>query len=137
MALVRGRPDDQALEDAHRAAALSGYRDAAALHTLAALYAERGQAAEAYRIVLQSIEARPPGGGAQAGAPEAADWYVFGHLAESYGLPEVARRLYGRVHPGKLEELDPLSTFRLAQARLAALDAVEEAAALKAGHGGR
>ncbi len=134
LALVRGRPDDQAVEDAQRAATLSGYRDAASLHTLASLYVERGRPAEAYRIAVQSIEARP---GAAAAEPDAGDWYVFGHLAESYGLPEVARRLYARVRPGKLEELDPLSTFRLAQARLAALGAVKEAAAAKGGHGGR
>jgi len=133
LALVRGRPDDQAVEDAQRAAALSGYRDAAALHTLASLYVERGRPAEAYRIILQSIAARPAGAAAQPAEPEAADWYVFGHLAESYGLPEVARRLYARVRPGKLEELDPLSTFRLAQARLAALGGVKEAATAKGG----
>jgi transglutaminase-like putative cysteine protease len=137
LALVRGRPDDQAVEDAQRAAMLSSYRDAASLHTLASLYVERGQPAEAYRIIVQSIEARPARAGAAAAEPEAADWYVFGHLAESYGLPEAARRLYARVRPGKLEELDPLSAFRLAQARLAALGAVKEAAAVKAGHGGR
>jgi tetratricopeptide (TPR) repeat protein/transglutaminase-like putative cysteine protease len=133
LALVRGRPDDQAIEDAQRAATLSGYRDAAALHTLASLYAERGRPAEAYRIIVQSIAARPAGAG--AAEPEAADWYVFGHLAESYGLPEVARRLYARVRPGKPDEIDPLSTFRLAQARLAALGAVKEAATAKGGHG--
>ena len=137
LALVRGRPDDQAVEDAQRAAMLSGYRDAASLHTLASLYVERGQPAEAYRIVVQSIEARPASSAAAAAEPEAADWYVFGHLAESYGLPEAARRLYARVRPGKPEELDSLSAFRLAQARLAALGAVKEAAAVKGGHGGR
>ncbi|HEV3460188.1 MAG TPA: DUF3857 domain-containing protein [Thermoanaerobaculia bacterium] len=137
LALVRGRPDDQAIEDAQRAAALSGYRDASALHTLASLYAELGRPAEAYRIIVQSIEAKPAGAGAKAAEPDAADWYVFGHLAESYGLPEAARQLYARVRPGKREEIDPLSTFRLAQARLAALGAVKEAAAVKGGHGGR
>jgi len=137
LALVRGRPDDQAVEDAQRAATLSGYRDAASLHTLASLYVERGRPAEAYRIAVQSIAARPGAGAAAAAEPDAGDWYVFGHLAESYGLPEVARRLYARVRPGKLEELDPLSTFRLAQARLAALGAVKETAAAKGGHGGR
>jgi transglutaminase-like putative cysteine protease len=137
LALVRGRPDDQAIEDAQRAAALSGYRDAAALHTLASLYAERGRPAEAYRIIVQSIEARSAGAGAKAAEPDAADWYVFGHLAESYGLPEVARRLYARVRPGRPEEIDPLSTFRLAQARLAVLGAVKETATVKSGHGGR
>jgi transglutaminase-like putative cysteine protease len=137
LALVRGRPDDQAVEDAQRAATLSGYRDAASLHTLASLYVERGRPAEAYRIAVQSIAARPGAAAAAAAEPDAGDWYVFGHLAESYGLPEVARRLYARVRPGKLEELDPLSTFRLAQARLAALGAVKETAAAKGGHGGR
>jgi transglutaminase-like putative cysteine protease len=137
LALVRGRPGDQAVEDAQRAAALSGYRDAAALHTLASLYAELGRPAEAYRIIVQSIEARTASGPAAAAEPEAADWYVFGHLAESYGLPDVARRLYARVRPGKSEELDPLSTFRLAQARLAALGTVKEAAAAKGGPGSR
>jgi transglutaminase-like putative cysteine protease len=137
LALVRGRSDDQAVEDAQRAAELSGYRDAAALHTLAALYAERGRAAESYRIVVQAIEARPVEA-AGAAAPAAADWYVFGQLAETYGLPEEARRLYARVRPGKLDEIDPLSAWRLAQARLAALGAVKEAAAAgKPGHGGR
>ena len=136
LALVRGRPDDQAVEDAQRAAALSGYRDAATLHTLASLYAERGRPAEAYRIIVQSIEAKPAGAGGMAAEADAADWYVFGHLAESYGLPEVARRLYSRVRPGRPGEIDPLSTFRLAQARLAALGAVKEAAAAKGGHGG-
>jgi transglutaminase-like putative cysteine protease len=70
LALLRGRPDDQAVEDAQRAAALSKYRDPAALQTLASLYAERGRPAEAYRIILQSIAARPAGGGAaRAPAP--------------------------------------------------------------------
>jgi hypothetical protein len=136
LALVRGRADDQAVEDAQRAAALSGYRDAAALHTLASLYAERGRPAESYRIVVQSIEARPATGPGAA-EPAAADWYVFGHLAESYGLPDVARRLYARVRPGRPDEIDPLSAFRLAQARLAALGTVKEAAAGKLGHGVR
>jgi tetratricopeptide (TPR) repeat protein len=137
LALVRGRPDEQAVEDAQRAAALSGYRDAAILHTLAALYAELGRPAEAYRIIVQSIEARPAIGPSQAAEPEDADWYVFGHLAESYGLPDVARRLYARVRPGKPEEADPLSTFRLAQARLAALGTIQEAAVKGSGRGQR
>jgi tetratricopeptide (TPR) repeat protein len=131
LALARGSPDDQAVEDAQRAAALSKYRDPAALQTLASLYAERGHPAEAYRIILQSIAARPFTG-ASAAAPDDADWYVFGHLAESYGLPLEARRLYARVRPGDPEELGQLFTFRLAQARLAALSAVSAGGAVSA-----
>jgi transglutaminase-like putative cysteine protease len=146
LALVRGHPDDQAVEDAQRAAALSHYRDATALHTLASLYAERGRPAEAYRIILQSIDARPAGAGGLAGdtttatalsLPSSTDWFVFGHLAESYGLPDEARRLYAKVLPGRPEESPQLSTFRLAQARLAALGTVKEVAAAAGTHRGR
>ena len=42
IAVLRGRPDDQAMADAQRAVELSGFADPAALHTLASLYAERG-----------------------------------------------------------------------------------------------
>ena len=129
LALVRGRPDDQALEDAERAAALSGFRDAGVLHTLASLYAERGRSAEAYRVIVQSIDARPAAQPDAEPRPDEGDWYVFGHLAESYGLADEARRLYGRVRPAAHDESDPLSTNRLAQARLAALGTVKRAAA--------
>ncbi|HVT60598.1 MAG TPA: DUF3857 domain-containing protein [Thermoanaerobaculia bacterium] len=137
IALSRGRADERAIEYAQRAAALSGYQDAAALHTLASLYAERGQTAEAYRVVLQAVAAEPEGESAPSPAPSippaqaprppalsADDWYVFGRLAESYGLPEVARRLYARVAPPPpSDDAGALSTFHLAQERMRAMGA--------------
>lgn len=112
LALSRGQADEQAIEQAQRGAFLSGYRDAAPLHTLAALYAELGKDAEAYRLILQAMAAR------QDQAPASADWYVFGRLAEHYGLPEVARGLYARVSPPGKGVPSAVSTYRLAQARL-------------------
>jgi transglutaminase-like putative cysteine protease len=113
MALLSGRADDRAIEDAQRAATLTNYKSAPVLHTLASLYAERGRTAEAYRLILQAVAARDDE------TPLAADWYVFGRLAEQYGLPDAARAYYRRVAPQERETA--MSTGRLAQQRLAAL----------------
>jgi transglutaminase-like putative cysteine protease len=113
--LQRGRADGEALDFGQRAATLSGYEQPAYLHTLASLYAEMGRTAEAYRIIVQSIGARPDE------APRPNDWYVFGRLAEHYGLPDVARRYYKRVAPPKSSLEEPMSTHALAARRLAAL----------------
>jgi tetratricopeptide (TPR) repeat protein len=114
-ALFRGPTDERALEWGRRAATLSHYQSAPTLHTLATLYAEQGQTAEAYKVILQSLAAR----GEAAPTPD--DWYVFGRLAEQYGLPEVARGLYRRALPKTSADVAPLSTRNLAEARLAAL----------------
>ena len=103
--LERGRVDDAALDFGQRAATLSDYKQAAFLHTLACLYAEQGRTAEAYRIILQSIGTRADE------APGAEDWYVFGRLAEQYGLPDVARKYYRKVarpeEPGRRADVHP------------------------------
>src|SRR4029077_1238323 len=85
------------------------------LHTLACLYAEQGRTAEAYRIILQSIGAKPEE------TPGAEDWDVFGRLAEQYGLPDVARKYYRKVPPAKSPDGEAMSTHALAARRLAAL----------------
>ncbi len=136
LALVRGQPDDQAFADAQQAVELSRFADPAALHTLAALCVERGRAAEGYRVAIEAIEVRPGQPPGARGAPEAADWYIFGQLAETYGMPDEARRLYARVTRPPGEDADPLSTFRLAQARLAALGTVKQAEAAHGNRGG-
>ncbi len=113
--LERGRVDDETLDFGQRAASLSEYQRAAYLHTLASLYAEKGRTAEAYRILVQSLDARVD----ENAGPD--DWYVFGRLAEQYGLPDVARKYYKRVPPPKSAEGEPMSTHALAARRLAAL----------------
>jgi tetratricopeptide (TPR) repeat protein/transglutaminase-like putative cysteine protease len=113
--LERGRVDDEALDFGQRAATLSDYKQWPALHTLACLYAEKGRTAEAYRIILQSIGAKPDE------TPGADDWYVFGRLAEQYGLPDVARKYYRKVTAPKSLDTEPMSTHALATRRLGAL----------------
>jgi transglutaminase-like putative cysteine protease/Tfp pilus assembly protein PilF len=113
--LVRGHADEQALELAQRAAQQPRGKTHAVLHTLGALLAERGRTSEAYQVMTQAINA------ADEPVPEEADWYVFGRMAEQYGLPDVARGLYARVE--KPAGSEAFSTYHLAQARLAALGA--------------
>jgi Tfp pilus assembly protein PilF len=114
MLLERGRLDEKTVDYGQRAATLSGYGNAASLHTLASIYADMGKTAEAYQVILQSLAAREE-------APGSDDWYVFGRLAEHYGLPEVARKYYKRVEPPSAPENEAMSTHALAARRLAAL----------------
>ncbi len=118
-ALAAGHADDQTLAWAQRAAELAGYKDYAAMHTLATAYAALGRPADAYRVILQTIELRP------GHAPDGPDWYVFGRLAELYGLPDAARRYYAKLEPPADADDGErtVSTWAFAQRRLAALDA--------------
>lgn len=119
--LFLGKVDDQALALGQRAVALNDYTGSASLHTLAALYAEMGRTAEAHQLILQALEAG-------SRAPGSDDWYVFGRLAEQYGLPEAARRYYSRVEPAKAGAAEATSTYKLARQRLAALGPEPKAA---------
>ena len=83
--------------------------DSAALHTLATLYAERGMPAEAYQVIVQSMD--------ETKEPQPADWYVFGRMAETYGFKEAARSAYQRAMDD--EEDHAISTAVLARKRLA------------------
>jgi predicted Zn-dependent protease len=114
VALVRGRTDEQVLELAQRAASLSEYQDYGILHTLAAVYAEQGKTAEAYRVILQALELKKE--------PDADDLYVFGRLAEHYGLPDAARRYYEKAGvEGEEDDDNPMDTIHLVRKRLEAL----------------
>jgi hypothetical protein len=100
-------PTDAALEDAVKANARTEYRSAEFLHTLAAVHAERAQAVEARKFLLQAIDARD-------GKTENADLYVLGRIAECYGLNEIAAGHYAQVEPVEAAN----STYHLAQRRL-------------------
>jgi tetratricopeptide (TPR) repeat protein/transglutaminase-like putative cysteine protease len=114
LSLVRGKVDERAIENGQRAVTLTSYRSYSNLHTLASLYADLGKTAEAYQIILQALELAP------RKVPPSTAWYVFGRLAEGYGLPDAARHYYQRVIAGGGES-ERLSTYGLAQQRLAAL----------------
>lgn len=113
--LERGRVDEKTVDYGQRAATLSGYANPACLHTLASIYADMGKTAEAYQLIQQSLAAKPDE------APDSHDWYVFGRLAEHYGLEDVARKYYRRVTPPASAEGEAMSTHALAARRLAAL----------------
>ncbi len=100
---------ETALEDARRATALPN-SGAAALHTLATLYAETGKTLEARDALLRSMD----DAGRDDPAPH--DWYVLGRIAEDYGATDAAAAAYHRVEKPK----DTLngSTYVLAQKRL-------------------
>lgn len=103
---------EKALADASRASEMAEHSSRSILHTLASVYAELERPTEAYRVLLQSIDAGNH-------KPATFDWYVLGRMAESYGLPDQARAYYARVE--KPDQLDRLSSFALAQRRLAGL----------------
>ncbi|HLX08844.1 MAG TPA: DUF3857 domain-containing protein [Thermoanaerobaculia bacterium] len=112
--LVRGRADQEAVELARRATQRPDGKTHDVLHTLAALLAESDRPAEAYQAMVQALAA------ADEPEPGSVDWYVFGRIAEQYGLPEVARGLFARVERPVPD--DAGTTWRLARARLAVLD---------------
>ncbi|HEY6728414.1 MAG TPA: DUF3857 domain-containing protein, partial [Polyangiaceae bacterium] len=84
-----------------------------AMHTLACLYADRGQLDEARRAFEQLLLYRDDR------QPEGIDWFILGRMAEELGLRQTARESYAKVT--KPERPWPTSTYALAQKRLAAL----------------
>lgn len=110
--LFRGGAGKDALDWARRAVDGGRGREHPSLNTLAAVYAAAGQPAEAREVFLRSLEIE----GDVALGPS--DWFVFGRIAEAWGLVEVSRAVYGRVQP---EPEDPTAAYHLARSRLAAL----------------
>lgn len=124
-AVFRGAVDDTAVEWGRQAAEKSG---AAALNTLATLYAERGRAAEAMQVLAKGIAATV------ADEPSPADWYVVGRLAEHCGMPDAARQSYTRASADESGRLDSPSVLaRRGLARLGSPPPEATAAAPAAG----
>jgi tetratricopeptide (TPR) repeat protein len=90
------------------------------LHTLACVYAELGKTKEAREVLLQAIDARA------LPQPDAIHWYALGRIAEQYGERDIALADYAKV----TAPADPsslwLSTYQLAQTRVAALKAARQ-----------
>jgi hypothetical protein len=109
----RGGPD---LEAATRAVQMTK-NSPSTLHTLAAVYAELDKVKEAREVLLQEMDAN---GLVQPGANE---WYVFGRIAEQCGERDVALADYAKVAPPVDSRGASVSTYRLAQSRIARLGA--------------
>jgi len=101
-----------AMENARRATAEESQTSAAALHTLATLYAETGKNIEARDALLRTLDK------SRRDQPDSSDWYVLGRMAENYGVREAALAAYNRVDK---KENDGASVWELAQRRLAAM----------------
>ncbi len=115
--LIRGQVIEEALQVAQRSALLSQNKNAAALHTLASLYAEVGKTAEARDVALQSLEV--------SGQDDlnSQTWYVLGRIAEQYGFNDAAAANYRKVEQPRAEESTFSSCYLLAQRRLKAMNA--------------
>ncbi len=111
--LLANRVSADAIELGRRAAGAGG--SYGTLHTLASLYAELGMTTEAHQIILQAM------GVAIQEEPSASTWYVFGRIAEQYGLKDVALSDYAKVDKPATEDGLPASTWALAQRRNRAL----------------
>jgi tetratricopeptide (TPR) repeat protein/transglutaminase-like putative cysteine protease len=103
-----------ALDNARRATNDDKATSAAALHTLATVYAETGKNVEARDALLRTLDR------AQREQPSSSDWYVLGRLAENYGVADAALAAYKRVEDKEQDEGGG-TVFELAQKRLAAM----------------
>jgi tetratricopeptide (TPR) repeat protein len=113
-AVICGRVDQQALDDALKAARRApAEREAAALATVAVVYAELGKTAEALEYLGQATDAA-------AGEIASTGWYVLGRIAEQNNLRSISADLYRKVLPAA--ELGANDPYLLAQRRLKALE---------------
>lgn len=90
----------------------------AALHTLACIYAAQGKVSDAQQVLTQAMNA------GNLAKPNSAVWYALGLLYEDYGLREAALTAYRRVEAHEWDDhtyIDPMSTYLLAQERIASL----------------
>jgi tetratricopeptide (TPR) repeat protein len=111
--LVEGKNLEEALELSRRSATPAG--GFGELHTLASIYAETGKTTEARQVILQAMDA------SAMTKPDDACWYVFARIAEQFGLTEVARDYYQRLQRPKTDRMLRITTYALAQRRLAGL----------------
>ncbi len=116
-ALFTGKVAQDDVDTAIKSAQLSQSHNAGILHTLGCVYAETGKTKEAREILIQAMDQLV------LDEPDANYWYAFGRIAEQYGENEVAAADYKQVKkPGKALQV-PGSSYRLAQNRLAAMQA--------------
>ena len=113
--IVEERASEETLGLAQQSVALTDYSEVSSLHTLATVYAELGQVAEARDVLLALLDNRT------SNDLESPDWYVLGRIAEHYGAPDAAVEAYRKVEPPEDDEPDSTSTHGLAARRLEGL----------------
>jgi hypothetical protein len=114
--LMSAKTGPASLEAANQGVLMMGNRATSGLlHTLAAVDADIGKETEARAVLLQHMKLD--------GSPEPldADWYVFGRIAEEYGLTKDASAMYRRLERPKTDLGLAASSYALAQRRLAGL----------------
>jgi tetratricopeptide (TPR) repeat protein len=89
-------------------------KNPAYLNTLAAVDIALGHTADARERFVRSLELR------EDGALGDSDWYVFGRIAETLGLPDEAKAAYAKVSPGEKEN-GQYTVAHLVEARLRAM----------------
>jgi hypothetical protein len=107
--------------DVDAAIRASQNNSAAALHTLACMYAELDKAGEARDLLIQYMTAR------NMSKPDESTWYGFGRIAELYGERELARAAYSKLRPSPMAAAEYESTYSLAQHRLSIMGQPEAA----------
>jgi tetratricopeptide (TPR) repeat protein len=112
--LLAGRLTPEVIQRVQKATT-PNTNDGALLHTLSAMYAEGGDAAQARQLMLRTMSAW------KLAQPNPQCWYVFGRIAEDYGITDAALSYYAKVDEIKPEQHDPTSTYALAQRRIAAI----------------
>jgi tetratricopeptide (TPR) repeat protein len=116
-ALFEGALGKDAFDAIDRANMITQQKASGILQTAAAMYAEVGKTKEARTTILRRMEIDGKD------EPDDDDWYVFGRILEQEGLKEAARSTYQRLKRPEHAWMEPLSSYALAQRRLAVLDA--------------
>jgi tetratricopeptide (TPR) repeat protein/transglutaminase-like putative cysteine protease len=119
--LMAGKTTTKTLEIANKGLLMLGNQQLTGLmHTLAAVQAELGKTSEARAVILQRMKEN---GSAE---PDDDDWYVFGRIAEQYGLTHEAAVMYRKLAKPKEDFAVASSSYELAQRRLEEAEAASQ-----------
>jgi len=115
--LMAGKATSTSMEMANKGILLDGNESLGLMHTVAAVDAELGKETDARQILLQMMKQE------SADEPNDNEWYVFGRIAEQYGLVMEAAGMYRKLEKPKEDFSIPASSYALAQKRLIVLGA--------------
>jgi tetratricopeptide (TPR) repeat protein len=119
-ALFDEKVDADSAKSAQQATMLTHDSTFPELHTLACVYAYLGKTSEARDLLLKAMTA------ANLTEPNSEVWFGFGRIYEQYGVNDAAIEAYKKVEKPQ-GRIAPGSTYLLAQQRLKALNAADNA----------